>query len=70
MRVSKATDLGAFIRERRDALGVSQGDLSQMAGIDQGNLSKIERGVSTATLETYLTLCQALGIDLSAEARA
>lgn len=70
MLISSATDLGSFIRSRREELGVLQGDLAGSAGVDQANLSKIERGAATATLDTYLRLCKALGIDLLAEPRA
>jgi predicted transcriptional regulator len=69
-KILDATDIGALIRSRREALKIKQGDLASIAGIDQGNLSKIERGSAKATLDTYLRLCNALGIDLLAEPRA
>jgi len=69
-KILDATDIGALIRNRREALKIKQGDLASIAGIDQGNLSKIERGSAKATLDTYLRLCNALGIDLLAEPRA
>lgn len=70
MRIQSAEDLGALIRSRREILDIKQGDLASIAGVDQGNLSKIERGTATATLETYLRLCAALGVELLAEPRA
>jgi transcriptional regulator with XRE-family HTH domain len=70
MHIHSATELGQLIRIRREALGIKQGDLASVAGVDQGNLSKIERGSARATLDTYLRLCNALGIDLLAEQRA
>lgn len=70
MIVTDPKELGAFLRQRREALDIRQGDLASIAGIDQGNLSKIERGTAKATLETYLRLCKALGIELIAEPRA
>lgn len=70
MQIQTATDLGVLIRTRRESLAIKQGDLASIAGIDQGNLSKIERGNAKATLETYLRLCTALGIDILAEPRA
>jgi HTH-type transcriptional regulator / antitoxin HipB len=69
MRITTPNDLGTLIRERREAIALKQGDLASVAGVDQGNLSKIERGNSVATLETYLRLCSALGIDILAEPR-
>jgi transcriptional regulator with XRE-family HTH domain len=69
MKIYTATELGGLIRNRRESLDIRQGDLASIAGIDQGNLSKLERGNATATLETYLRLCRALGIDILAEPR-
>lgn len=70
LQIHSATELGNLIRTRREALAIKQGDLASSAGVDQGNLSKIERGTAKATLDTYLRLCSALGIDLLAEPRA
>ena len=70
MRIQNPADLGAVIRGRREALGLRQGALADVTGVDQGNLSKIERGETGATLETYLRLCAALGVDLVAEPRS
>lgn len=70
MKILSATELGSLIRQRREVLEIRQGDLASIAGVDQGNLSKIERGTARATLDTYLRLCQALGVDLIAEPRA
>jgi len=69
VKITTPNDLGMLIRERREAIALKQGDLASIAGVDQGNLSKIERGNTTATLETYLRLCAALGIDILAEPR-
>lgn len=69
MRITTPSELGTLIRDRREAVGLKQGDLASISGVDQGNLSKIERGNSVATLETYLRLCAALGIDILAEPR-
>lgn len=69
MKVEAAEDLGRIIRQRRKELKLAQGDLARFADVDQSNLSKIERGEAKATLETYLRLCKAVGIDLHAEPR-
>ncbi|VDC33918.1 helix-turn-helix domain-containing protein [Pseudogemmobacter humi] len=69
MRLESADQLGGLIRQRREALKLRQGELASISGVDQGNLSKIERGCARARFETYLRLCSALGIDLMAEAR-
>ena len=64
-----ASDLGEMIRLRRERLGIAQLELASMAGIDPGNLSKIERGSRRSHLDTYLKLCGIIGIDLFAEVR-
>jgi DNA-binding XRE family transcriptional regulator len=64
-----ASDLGEIIRMHRERLGIAQLELAAMAGIDPGNLSKIERGSRRSHLDTYLKLCAILGIDLFAEVR-
>lgn len=69
-RILDPTDIGALIRSRREELKIKQGDLASITGIDQGNLSKIERGSAKAMLDSYLRLCNALGIDLLAEPHA
>ncbi|WP_323042531.1 helix-turn-helix transcriptional regulator [Gemmobacter sp.] len=64
-----ASDLGKMIRLHRERLGIAQLELASMAGIDPGNLSKIERGSRRSHLDTYLRLCGILGIDIFAEVR-
>jgi transcriptional regulator with XRE-family HTH domain len=70
MKIENTAQLGKHLRERREALGISQGDLASIAGIDQANLSRLERGATGATLDTCLRLCAALGLDLVAVPRA
>lgn len=65
-----ASDLGDVIRSHRERMGIAQHELASMAGIDAGNLSKIERGSRRSHFDTYLMLCAILGIDLFAEPRA
>lgn len=69
MKITVEAELGRVVRDRRSAVGMTQEDLASLTGIPQANLSKIERGAATAKFDTYLRLCQALGIDLLAEGR-
>lgn len=48
MRITTPNDLGALIQGRREAIALKQGDLACEAGVDQGNIAKIERGNETA----------------------
>lgn len=67
--IETAKDLAEVIRKRRLELKIQQSELAEITGIPQSNLSRIERGQISATLETYLKLMSALGIDLLAEPR-
>jgi transcriptional regulator with XRE-family HTH domain len=52
--------VGENIKRLRKAGGLSQTELARQAGIDQGGLSKIEKG-RNLTLETLRALARALG---------
>jgi transcriptional regulator with XRE-family HTH domain len=67
--IQSPMDLGSLIQKRRRALKMSQETLASLTGIAQPNLSNIERGQTTATIETYLRLLTSLGIDLYGEVR-
>lgn len=69
MIIKTPSELGQLLRARRIETGISQSMMASLTGVDQGNLSKIERGAAKATLETYLRICAALGVDLVAIAR-
>lgn len=50
-----------FIRERRTEHGWTQPRLAQLAGIPEGNLSRMEQGKELPSDEQYLTLWGLLG---------
>ena len=67
-KVSEATIvLGASVLSARARLGISQKQLSEMNGIDQSDISKIERGISNPSLSTLDRLAKALGGKLHVE---
>lgn len=53
--------MGAFLRERRKALGWSREKLAEVAGFSRNHVSKIERGVEVG-LQTLVLVCAALGV--------
>lgn len=58
--------IGERIKRLRQADGLSQPQLAAKAGIDQGGLSKIERGLTTnVTLEILRRLAKALGCSVA-----
>lgn len=62
-------EMGRFLLDARRSRGLTQPELMEVCGVDQANLSRIEKGASGATLETYLRICRALGVDLFARSR-
>jgi transcriptional regulator with XRE-family HTH domain len=62
--------MGALIRARRKALGLTLQELQRLTGINNGNLSKIERGEQSLTNKTMTALSRALDLPLFAEVRA
>lgn len=55
-------DISARIKELRTARGLSTNKLSNMAGLSQSYVRKLEKGDSKPTIESLELLCQALGI--------
>jgi transcriptional regulator with XRE-family HTH domain len=69
---SFGTRLGARLRARREALGMSQAKLGEKAGISANYVGVLERGQKLPTLDTLVALAKALGVstsDLLGEAR-
>ena len=57
--------LGAALREKRLAHGLTIAEVSTLAGISRGMLSKIENGQCATSLDTLHRLARSLGISLS-----
>ena len=55
-------DISARIKELREAQGLSTNKLSNMAGVSQSYVRKLEKGESRPTVESLELLCHALGI--------
>ena len=58
--------LGAELREKRLAHGLTIAEVSKLAGISRGMLSKIENGQCATSLDTLHRLARSLGLSLSA----
>lgn len=65
MYIRRAADLGALIRDRRKAAGMTQSDFAAKIGTSQRWVSEIERGKPTAELEMALRAVNALGLSLA-----
>ena len=61
--------IGASIRERRKALGISQRDLSEIAGVSLHTISDVESGKGNPTIATLGRILEPLGLVLSVSIR-
>ncbi len=57
-------DIPARIKELRKAQGLSTNKLSDLAGLSQSYVSKLEKGECHPTVESLELICCALGITL------
>ncbi|WP_445402575.1 helix-turn-helix domain-containing protein [Streptomyces sp. LE64] len=60
-----AADVGARVRELREAQGLSLSELARRSTLGKGTLSELESGRRNPTLETLYALTTALGVPLS-----
>ena len=67
MRIRTATDLGAFIRERRTRLGMDQISLAKKAGTSRKWLVEVERGKPGAEIGLILRTLKSLEISIDLE---
>lgn len=56
--------LGASLRRRRRALGLSQAELGERAGVRQATISTIESGGQSARLSTLFDVMSALQLEM------
>ena len=70
VQVFTTADIGAFIRERRRELGLTQAELAERVGIGTTYLSHLENGKETAEIGKALYLLQMLGLNLFIEKRS
>ena len=64
MKIRTATDLGAFIRERRIKLGMDQSDLAEKAGTSRKWIVEVEQGKPRAEIGLVLRTLKTLGVYL------
>jgi HTH-type transcriptional regulator/antitoxin HipB len=61
-----ASELGAMIRARRKALGVTQAELAGLSGVGPRFIVELERGKPTAELGKVLRVLERLGVRIVA----
>ncbi len=68
-RTNSPAALGAAIRARRGALGITQDDLALSIGVNRKVIGQLERGKETVQLDIALSAARALGLNVGVEAR-
>ena len=58
-------EIAYAISSAREEHGLSQKQLSQLSGVTQCDISRIEGGVANPTIETLSKICKVLGLELS-----
>lgn len=59
--------LGTALADARKDRKLSQSDVSELVGVQQSEISRIERGVHNPTLDTLARLGEAVGLRLAFE---
>lgn len=57
-------EIAYAISSAREEKGLSQKQLSQLSGVTQCDISRIEGGVANPTIETLEKICKVLGLEL------
>ena len=57
---ARAYDMGLQLAELRNRRGMTQPELAQATGIDQADISRIERGSANPTEKTLIRIAEAL----------
>jgi len=57
--------IGSLLQKTREEMNVTQSELSRLSRIDQGDISKIERGTGNPTIAKIQKLFKALGRSIS-----
>ena len=67
MKIVSSRDIGRAVRRKRKQLGLTQAQLAQQFGSDQGWISRVENGKDTVGLGAALRLMNSLGLTLSVD---
>ena len=68
--LAQAYDIAVQIAELRERHGLAQAELAERCGIDQGDISRIERGATSPTARTLQRIAEVLHADVRLVARA
>jgi transcriptional regulator with XRE-family HTH domain len=60
----RARELGARVRERRKALGLSQEQLGEVCELHRTYIGQVERGEVNVSMRNLVAVAQGLGVDV------
>lgn len=63
----EANEIIQALIEARRASGMTQKELSELTGIAQGDISKLEKGNANPSLRTLIRLAEGMGMQLKVE---
>ena len=63
----EADEIIQALIEARHASGMTQKELSELTGIAQGDISKLEKGNANPSLRTLIRLAEGMGMQLKVE---
>jgi y4mF family transcriptional regulator len=61
--------LGEDIKQRRQLLGITQTDLSELSGVGLRTIVNLENGKGNPTLKVLSTIAEALGMEIKLEVK-
>ncbi len=68
--LGQAYDIALQVIELREKHGLTQAELAERCGIDQGDISRIERGATSPTARTLQRIAEALDAEVRLVSRA
>lgn len=67
--ITSVAQLGSLLAKRRNEMKLSQAYVAEITGISRRTLQQIESGQANPTIDSLLSLLQALGLQLSIDRR-
>ncbi len=67
---ARAYEIAMQVVELREGLGLTQAQLAERCGMDQGDISRIERGATSPTTRTLQRIADAVDADVRLVARS
>jgi y4mF family transcriptional regulator len=65
--LGQSEQIGVLVRKRRKSLGMTQGELADLAGVSQRFIYDLERGKASVALDRVLAVLATLGLRINLE---